>query len=243
MPLPVLYLLLGAGIVLLKIKKKRATKWLFLIAGIWLLVISTRFIPDLLIRSLENRYPSLPEVEKTSYTTPIYVMVLGGGHSDDRDLPPNDLLSGAALGRLAEGIRLHRLLPESRLVLSGYPGRSSLSQAEVLARTALSLGVLESDIKRLATTRNTGDEAKIFFSEFGNKNTLILVTDAAHMPRAVMLFKKAGLDPFPAPANHIFKKNSSGGPFSWLPAGGNIVKVEVAVHEYAGILWSRMGGK
>ena len=108
---------------------------------------------------------------------------------------------------------------------------------------ALSQGVKESDIKLLATKRNTGDEAKTFFSEFGNENTLILVTDAAHMPRAVILFKKAGLDPVPAPANHLFKKNSSRSPFSWLPAGGNVVKMEVAVHEYAGILWSRMGGK
>lgn len=56
-------------------------------------------------------------------------------------LSANNQLSTTAVGRLTEGIRIHRMLPGSRLILSGYGGDSNVTQALVLYRTALLLGV------------------------------------------------------------------------------------------------------
>ncbi|MBK7712495.1 MAG: YdcF family protein [Bacteroidales bacterium] len=39
-------------------------------------------------------------------------------------------------------------------------------------------------------------------------NSLILVTDAIHMPRAMMIFRKLDIEPIPAPTNHIIKHSS-----------------------------------
>jgi|WetSurSiteA1Bulk_404760.scaffolds.fasta_scaffold00362_5 uncharacterized SAM-binding protein YcdF (DUF218 family) len=243
MPLTILWTLLIFSGVLYLLKKKRVTRWLFFIAVGWLLIISTKFIPDLLVSRLENQYSPIIKIDAANLSSPVYIMVLGAGYSDDKKLNPNDELSVTALGRVVEGIRLYRLIPRSKLIFSGFKGRLSVSQADVSAMTAIALGVGQSDIKSLTTTRTTYDEAHTYFSSFGNNSSLILVTDAIHMPRAVRLFKDAGLDPIPAPTNHIIKKDSEKKPFSWFPSSENISKMEDVVHEYTGLVWYWLGGR
>jgi uncharacterized SAM-binding protein YcdF (DUF218 family) len=148
-----------------------------------------------------------------------------------------------ALGRVAEGIRVHRLVPESTIVFSGYKGKLSESQAEVSADAAISLGVDPVNTAVLTTTRTTLDEAETFYSAFGPGGTLILVTDAIHMPRAMRLFRASGLDPVPSPTNHIIKRNSVRDRKLPLPAAGHIRNLENAVHEYAGLMWYGLGGR
>ena len=48
------------------------------------------------------------------------ILILGGGHTNDSRLPANNQLSTNALGRLAEGIRIHRELPGSKIITSAY---------------------------------------------------------------------------------------------------------------------------
>jgi uncharacterized SAM-binding protein YcdF (DUF218 family) len=243
MPLSIFWLLLAISGTMLLLKKKKATKWLFFIALIWLLVISTKFVPDLLVSRLENRFRSFSKSDCASLKNPVNIIVLGGGHSDDNRFPVNDRLSGVALGRMIEGIRILKLIPGSNLITSGYAGRLSISQAEVLKETAVMLGVDSSKIKTLTTTRNTSDEANTYKAKFGSAGNIIVVTDAIHMPRAMMLFKKAGLSPIPAPTNHHIKKYTAASPFSWMPGSGNMSLMEIAVHEYVGLLWAKTGGK
>jgi uncharacterized SAM-binding protein YcdF (DUF218 family) len=238
MPLSILCELLIIGGILYLFNRKRATKMFLLLTGFWFISISTSLVPNYLISRLENSYMPLLKADSLLSGEPVYLIVLGGGHSDDKSLPPNSQLSVVALGRLIEGIRLHWLIPGSKLVVSGYSSGLLLSQAEVLYRTALSLGVKEQDIKVLSTTRNTSDEAKTFYSEFGKQNQLIIVTDAIHMPRAMKLFKKEGLNPIPAPTNYIVKHLSKRDTISFIPSSENIWEMEVAIHEYVGILWS-----
>ena len=70
-----------------------------------------------------------------------YVVVLGAGVSADNKIPPNAQLSITALARLVEGIRIHNALPQTRLVLSGGLMSNNVSEAEAMAKTALSLGI------------------------------------------------------------------------------------------------------
>ena len=126
------------------------------------------------------------------------ILVLGAGHTNDPDLRNIDKLYPGALARLAEGIRIHRLLPDSKLVCSGYKGRSDISQAEVTALAALELGIVAEDTLLLPEAKNTKAEAQAYADRFGVDGTLILVTDAIHMPRAMMWFKKFGLHPHPS---------------------------------------------
>jgi len=216
---------------------------LLVIAGIWFLIISTPLIPKLLVRSLENKYPQLSDESIKNIPDSCDIIILGGGHSDDKDLSPNNQLSTNALGRLVEGIRIHKMIPGSRLILSGYRGRSELSQAGILYRTALILGADSSSMVMQPLPANTMMEAEEYSKNFRSANNLIVVTSDIHLPRAMLLFKKAGLDPVAAPTNQIIKYGSVKYPWRWIPSSGYISMMESVIHEYAGILWSVAGGR
>ena len=243
MPLTIFWgFLLISGILNL-LNKKKCARWFLIMALVWMAMISTRPLTGFLVNRLEKQYPSLLSVDTANLEKPVRIMVLGSGFSDDSRLSPNSRLSVMAMGRVAEGIRVHRLIPQSTIVFSGYSGKLSESQAEVSADAAISLGVDPANTAMLTTTRTTLDEAETFLSIFGTGGTLILVTDAIHMPRAMKLFKASGLDPIPSPTNHIIKRNSVREVRLPLPAGGHIRNMENAVHELAGMVWYQFGGR
>ena len=203
-------------------------------------IISTDPVPNLLVGSLENRYQTLLEIPQSFPDTPVYVMVLGGGHTSDPRLPVNDQLSTTALGRLTEGIRIHQAIPGSRLVLSGWANSETESQAETLAGTALLLGVDKEAIHTLPPPHNTRAEAAGYNEAFGKNHPLIVVTDATHMPRAIMHFRMKGLNPIPAPTNHLLKESQGEKRFTFLPSNSNIQKSQKVIHEYVGMLWAKI---
>src|SRR5664280_1919310 len=241
MPIPVLFLLILAGVFLLWRKRKKAGKVLLMVAGCWLLVISTRFVPDMLAERLENKYNPVTEADCRNLKVPINIIVLGGGHSDDKRLTPNAQLSTAALGRLVEGIRIYKMASGDgrqasgvKLIVSGYAGRLKITQAEVLYRTAVMLGVDSTGLIMSPKPKNTREEAEEYKKICGTATPVILVTDAIHIPRAVMLFEKAGVKVIPAPTNFLIKRSTVRSPFSWMPEAENISVMEATIHEYAG---------
>ena len=82
-----------------------------------------------------------------SSTSPKWIVVLGGGHVSDPRLPANSQISAAALGRVVEGVRLHKAIPGSKLLLSGGAVFDPVPEAEVMARIAVLLGVKPQDIR------------------------------------------------------------------------------------------------
>lgn len=237
-PLSVFWLLL-IPIPFIRKKHSRLATYLLLIALLWLALASTPPLPTLLVESLERQYE--PLLQAPSFHSPSHILVLGGGHVSDERLPPNDQLSEQALSRLVEGIRLHRLIPGSKLVLSGYarPG-IPITQAEVLAKTAISLGINPKDTLMVTTPHNTRQEAIDYKKKFGSVNSLLLVTNAIHMPRAMMHFKRAGLAPTPAPTNHFIKWDRLSSRFSLRPSSGNLKRMNAALHEYVGFVWGKV---
>ena len=120
-------------------------------------------------------------------------MVLGSGHIVDDKIPPTSELSRSGLMRLAEGIRILRMYPGSKLILSGYAAGSEVSNARMMAKVALALGVAKPDIILLETAKDTWEEARQAAAFVNNKN-LIVVTSASHMKRALNEFYSAGLN-------------------------------------------------
>jgi uncharacterized SAM-binding protein YcdF (DUF218 family) len=108
-------------------------------------------------------------------------------------------------------------------------------------QTALALGVEENKIHLLGTPENTRMEAFEYTRKFGTDKTLVLVTDAIHMPRAMFLFEKAGQSPIPAPTNHIVKSDRKNGINEWGPSSANIAMMEYAMHEMLGLVWAEIG--
>jgi uncharacterized SAM-binding protein YcdF (DUF218 family) len=242
MPLPVFYMLLLAALTFYLIGRKKTSKALIYFAAFWFLIISTPPVPRALVRSLENIYPHLTEEAIMNLPDSCDIIVLGGGHTDDMGLSANNQLSTTAIGRLTEGIRIHRMLPGSRLILSGYSGNSKLSQAMVLYRAALLIGVDSAAMFILEKPANTKQEAEEYVRNFGKNRTLIVVTNDMHMPRSVKMFRMAGIDPVPATTNQVIKYGSNKR-ISWFPSAHYIAMIESAVHEYAGMGWAVLSGR
>jgi uncharacterized SAM-binding protein YcdF (DUF218 family) len=240
MPLTIFWLILIAGILLFLLKRKRTGLVCGFFSIFWLAMISLPFLPTLLVKSLENRFPPLLEISQFNPNDSIYILVLGSGYTVNKNLPSNDQLSMNSLSRLIEAIRLHRLLNASQLVLYGSVHDKNDNEAEPFMKTALYLGVNENEIRFLGTPENTKMEAFDYTKKFGTNNTLILVTDAIHMPRAMFLFEKAGQIPIPATTNHLVKSDWKNGISDWFPSSSNIAMMESAMHEIGGLVYARM---
>lgn len=238
-PFNIFWLLLLVTIIFFMMKKERVFKRLLAVTLCWFVIISTPLVPSLLLLSLENRFDPVDVNLLDKPDANYHIVVLGGGHGIDSRLPPNQLLSSNALGRLNEGIRLYRQLPDSRLVLSGSAGSTPISQAELLRQTAINLGVDDENILIQPEPDNTFREAEVFAEKFAGENPVILVTSASHMPRAVMLFDRFGIDVIPSPANFRIKEEHQ---HKWigLPSTGNISHLKAALYEYAALLRYRL---
>ncbi len=212
-------------------------------AVVLMALVSTPFIPLLLVNTLENQngVVSIEELKKSE--KPVNILVLGAGYTDDKRLPENSQLTTTVLVRLAEGIRIHRQIAGSVLITSAGGGTQEIPQAEVVAKAAVLLGVDKSNIRKQLLPKNTWTEATEYKKLFGDTAQLVLVTSAIHMPRAMYLLQKAGLKPVAAPTDYLIKKGRKRGFRYLIPSPDYINRTEAALHEYVGLLWAKMGGE
>lgn len=216
-------------------KPKRARNILYF-SVFWLLISGTKFIPDLLVYGLEKQYNTL-KPDSTLLHKP--VMVLGGGSVYDISISPQDRLSPNSLARLNEGIRLYHVLDQPMMVFSGYSSKKGVTQAAITRDAAVSLGIPKDKISILEQPSTTEEEALAYKKYFGKKHPdLILVTSDIHMPRAMYLFRKVGLNPVAAPADHILRKDHTLYSFWWSSHKNNFDKFSAAMHEYIGLVWA-----
>jgi uncharacterized SAM-binding protein YcdF (DUF218 family) len=190
---------------------------------------ATAPVSNALLRPLETRYAALGDAAQP---TARYVVVLGSGYAPRAGVPVTAALEGDALVRITEGVRLLRLAPNARLLVSGGAVGERAASADGYARLAIALGVPASAIIRLDTPRDTREEAAQLAARIGPE-PFILVTSAYHMPRAMLLMQRAGLRPLAAPTGQRLLNGGWGG---WLPRAGNLIKTDRAVHEYLGLM-------
>lgn len=241
LPLPFISILIVIGLVLLWTTRRQTPGKIFVTLGMCLLLLTSfGFLSDHLLMSLENRYPPLLDVKSMKGTGDIkWIVVLGGGNVPDPRRPLSSQIAPASLTRLVEGIRLHRQLPGSKLLLSGGATSSQTPEAETLAKTALLMGIKEKDIICENKSLDTVSQAKTISGIIG-RSKFILVTSAFHMPRSMALFHKYGMDPIPAPTGYIVHRQPHFDPVTIFPDAGSLGKMEIAIHEYLGMVWAHV---
>ncbi|MBN2255308.1 MAG: envelope biogenesis factor ElyC [Deltaproteobacteria bacterium] len=249
MPMTLCFLCGLAGLFFLWLtRRQRAGKVLITAGLLALMVLSFGAVPDYMLRSLERQYPQYNkritnEILKSENRLPLqYVVVLGGGHIQDPDVPIFSQISTSTLARLAEGISLWRQNPGSRLVLSGGAVFDSMSEAKMMERAATELGVPPDQVILEGQSRDTIEEVRLLKS-IVKDDPFLLVTSAYHMPRAMAMFKKEGIRPIPAPADYQVKQPPARSPASFFPHADNIDNAQTAIHEYLGMMWARLRGQ
>jgi uncharacterized SAM-binding protein YcdF (DUF218 family) len=202
-----LVLLLLAGVLWLARSGRRRGLRLVGIVALVLLTIAVMPFGQWLAVPLEARFPvpSLPEHVDG-------IIVLGGGVDARASRAHGQTALNDAGDRIVEAAVLARQHPEARLVLSGGEGTMlAYGEQEAAFERALliELGVPPERIVLEDRSRNTYENA-VFSREVakpGPGEAWLLVTSAAHMPRAVGCFRHAGWQIVPYPVD--FRSNPS----------------------------------
>jgi uncharacterized SAM-binding protein YcdF (DUF218 family) len=145
-----------------------------------------------------------------------------------------------AAERLIAAAQLQRQFPQAQLLLVGgiqLPG--GRVDVDYVRETLLALGVPDNKITRIATTRDTFGNASAVAQLRRTPSTMVLVTSAFHMPRAMLCFAHFGLHPgaYPVdsrvPVIRVFAPNMI----------ANFKRFDDAVHEWVGLIFYRATGR
>lgn len=217
MPLSIGLFLFILGMWYLYTNSYKKAKFYLTISFLWIFLIAYGPVSNALLKPLESQYSKINLQEQSAK----YILLLGGDFQ----------------ARAYEAIKLHHKIHDSVIITSGYPGLGrKVPEAVENANKLMELGIKNESILMQSEPRDTIEEARNIRSIVG-ENNFILVTSAYHMPRAMSVFQKEGLNPIPAPTNFMTNSEVS---FLSLPHGINVRKTEIAWHEYLGMLWNEL---
>ncbi len=222
MPYTLGLIVLFVGLFFLFISSYKKAKIFLTLGFIWIVIISYVPVSNFLIAPLENSYKKL-DLKTISKDTK-YILLLGG----DRE------------NRGWEALRVYNYLSNAKIITSGYAGRGTVPEAIKTAKVLEEIGVPKKDIIIHSKPKDTTEEA-IKIKEILGSQRFILVTSAYHMPRAMALFQKEGLEPIPAPTD--FKITDRDNDLNRQIGGTPLKKTQYAWHEYMGYIWGKLRGQ
>ena len=250
MPLPFSIASIVLGAFLMRFTRHRAWGRGLIVAGVlWLLVCANSGIGTWMVRHFEGQYPSQPALAAgTPLPSPLarceFIVVLGGGHTYVPDWPANNQLSASALGRIVEGVRLAHRMPRSRLIVSGPRNKrvGGPSHARMLADVAVSMGIDRARILEIDDAHDTEQEAIAARRLVADRPTAI-VTSAWHLPRAMGLCGRQGIDALACPADYTAQTDRAIASDFYKWNLGGLERSTKAVYEFIGTAWARLRGK
>ena len=246
-PLGLTCLLLIAALALVW-RYPRATASVTLTALMVLIFAGNGWVAGEAIRSLERQYlpDELPKAEA--------IVVLGGA-TRSPDSPRPWVEVSEAGDRVLYAAKLYRDGKAPIVVLSGGRIRwrgGSGSEADDMAELLKPMGVPRSAILEEPDSLNTYENArnvKVILDREGIDRVL-LVTSAFHMPRAMAIFRKQGIEAIAAPtdfliADDFFESSRDSGAgiiLSIIPDAENLMMTTKALKEYLGAMIYRLRG-
>ena len=190
-------------------------------------------------RQAEFQYPPLHADKIENVPSAPLVVVLGTGFNSDPELPFTSQVSGTFLARLLEGVRVHRLYPDSRLVVS-IAGRADEKDKRQFFSQMTSLLSLDPQRIDLITTAKSTDDEVVATKALSQGQPTIVVTSAGHMPRAMTLFASANLTPIAAPTDFGFPREGSPNDKiwqRWIPSTDGIGSNHQWLYERVAMVW------
>jgi uncharacterized SAM-binding protein YcdF (DUF218 family) len=252
-PVGIMTVILIAGVLLSVTKRRRKTghRLLFLACGLYLVFTSSP-LAELAIANLERLYPPLQTVDSSGRVERI--VILSGWGMEYPSTPVTSNLAEETICRVAEGIRLYRQLPKSKIVVTGGIVRKGDKPiAQQMADFIVAMGVSTEDVLVEGRSRNTYENL-VEVKPIVGQNPFILVTSASHLRRAMAIAHKLGMTPIAAPACiWTLQEFPPGRPWSALsfkvvksfsyPSVARLGALQMAYHEYLGFVWYRLLGR
>ncbi len=219
LPIGISGLLIIAGVVLRR-------RWVAVTGVVTLYVFSTQFTSRRLLRSLERVYEPKAIADSPNADA---IVVLNG--SILRGVTAAGLQWGESANRYFAGLDLAMAGKAKIIVISAgiTPG-----QGAILRQTAIRQGIQPERIVLTSRVLTTEDEARAV-SEISGVHSILLVTSAYHMPRAVLLFRARGLGVSPFPTDQRFFRRRNLSLSEFIPVSGPLEESEAAMREYYGL--------
>ena len=251
-PVPLIYYPLAFGLFLIwfgKTERMRKIGRIAVTISFGLLTIfSVGPLSNRMLASLEWQYRPFRAEDQDPAWKPAFIVVLAGDHVVDPELPAVTRVGFRTMARLSEGVRLKKqVFPESKLIVTGgkFWEQQTFTVADDMAVLAEMWGVDPSEIIIEDQSKDTKDHV-FYLRETLEGEDFVLVTSAAHLPRAMALFEHSGLKPVAAPVTYYSGLPSQKIQFSWgffLPRQSNLYRAESAFYEYMGLAWAKLRGQ
>jgi uncharacterized SAM-binding protein YcdF (DUF218 family) len=219
MPLSFGLIVFFIGLIFLYKNNIKKAKYFLTFSFVWIAIISYAPFSNMVIKPLETTYNTLETPPKDTK----YILLLGGDFEN----------------RAWELLRLHHLLPNAKIITSGYKSKYNIPEATRSANILKSIGIDPSLIVIHNKPKDTYEEG-LEMKKLLNDQKFILITSAYHISRAIKLFENMGLHPIAAPTDIKSNKNDK---IYNIPQGTYLVRTELALHEYIGQLWSKLRGQ
>ena len=166
------------------------------------------------------------------------IVVLGGGRRRHAPEYGGETVSSQTLERVRYGARLHRQLGLPIAVTGGVVSGPGVAEAQLMA------AALREDfavpVRWVETrSRNTRENAEFTRALLTQEKVvrIVLVSHAAHLPRAERMFRDQGFDVLLAPTAFSTGPGATWTLFDWIPAADALSVSWYATHEYLGRAW------
>jgi uncharacterized SAM-binding protein YcdF (DUF218 family) len=207
------------------------------------LVLALPNVANRIVAPIEQRALSESQAGLAARPLPRVAVVLGGavGVARIENGPTNmtyDL--SAAADRVVAATRLWHDKKVDLLVFAGGSDYAT-SEAELMARFAVDLGVPRSAMLLEGESRNTRENAQrvaALLRANGLGTDVALVTSAIHIPRAMAEFRCAGLSAVAVPAEFdaLGVERARPGALAFIPSLGSIDKSQRGIKEWVGAM-------
>jgi uncharacterized SAM-binding protein YcdF (DUF218 family) len=232
-------------------RRRRLRNGLLISALVLLFLAGNRWVSASLARSLEQKYPPLAD----GVQAPVMIVLAGG--TEPRESPRPTVEVNGAGDRVLYAAHLYRQGVAPLILLCGgdipWMDTSAASPAEDMQNLLLEMGIPQEALLLETKSQNTSENASNcagMVKDRGIKSA-ILVTSAAHMPRAMRLFSDQGLQLSAAPTDYgvtdaawdqLWKTPDVNFLTNLMPSASALGQTTNAIKEYIGLWWYQLGG-
>lgn len=235
MPMSVVFILIVLALIFLRYDKRRTAAGILVLSLGVLAVSSMPFVAGTLYRSIESHYPPVAFEDIPAGGCAI---VLGGAVG--APIAPRVTHEfNEAIDRVYLTARLYREGKAPLVIVTGgnQPwSESKTAEADLIRDVLMEWGVPKDVIFLEGSSRNTRENAMYSKNIINATNceSPLLVTSAAHMPRAVAAFKIVGVNVTPVSTDVRVVKQSVPSLMDFIPNAGALAMTSEAIREWIG---------
>ncbi|MCC2625898.1 MAG: hypothetical protein K0R14_1771 [Burkholderiales bacterium] len=224
-------LILLIGIYLIR-KYNRIGKIAITIGILTFYIQSTPFFAYYLTKSLE-----LPTLDETQMKTVQAIVVLGGGvNGHGYEYPFKVIPNTETLTRLNYAAYLAHQYPNLPIITSGGYTGGRYTEGKVMRYALQNNFFVTNPIYVEDSSRNTDENAKYVTQILQAKKLtkIAIVSQAYHLRRACMVFRKYGVEAVPASTDYMYSVDAATPSLAFIPSAAAMKYTARALHEIIG---------